>query len=207
MSSRRTPITAAEAIVLREHRLRTDAEHRARVEAVEAERAARARTLRAAERPIVEDLRAAGVEVTSVWDLVNTSAPYPDALPVLLAHFERGGYPEMVMESLGRALAVKPSVTYWDRLAAAYRHPRDRGEEEGAAIALAACATRSQYSELAGFLSLRRRGDPGRDTRGYFLGPIKRLGGEAGRALLEGLLDDPVLGREAAARLRVRPRR
>jgi hypothetical protein len=197
-------MTATEAIALREQRLRTDVEYRSQVEAVEAERAARAQALRAAERPIVEDLRAAGVEVASVWDLVNTAAPHPDALPVLLAHFERGGYPERVMESLGRALAVKPSVAYWEALAAAYRHPRCRGEEEGAAIALAACATRAQYGELVGFLSLPARGDPSRDTRIYFLRPIKRLGREAGRALLESLLDDPVFGREAAARLRVR---
>jgi hypothetical protein len=43
-------------------------------------------------------------------DLVNTSAPNPSALPVLMEHLERGGYPERVMESLGRTLAVKPSV-------------------------------------------------------------------------------------------------
>lgn len=203
MSPRPRPMTNAE----HDAQLAADPEYQRRIAERDARIAEMARALRAAERPIVEDLRAAGVEVASVWDLVNTSVPYPDALPVLLAHFERGGYPERVMESLGSALAVKPSVAYWDRLAAAYRHPRDRGEEEGAAIALAACATRAQYAELVSFLSLPARGDPLRDTRIYFLRPIKRLGGEAGRDLLEGLIGDPVLGKEAAALLAVRSRR
>ena len=52
---------------------------------------------------------AVGVEIDSVWDLVNTAEPYPAALPVLMEHLERDGYPDRVMESLGRALAVKPS--------------------------------------------------------------------------------------------------
>lgn len=141
-----------------------------------------------------------------MWDLVNTSVPYPAALPVLMAHFRQGGYPDRVMESVGRALAVKPSVAYWDRLATAWRAPRSRGEEEGAAIALAACATRAQIEDLIRFISLPGRGDPSTDTRGYFLRPIKRLGGERGRALLETLVGDPVLGKEAAALLKTRYR-
>src|SRR5581483_10867065 len=110
------PISAADARRAREERVRTDVEFRAEVEAVEAERSERVRVLREAEQPIVADLNRAGVSVSSVWDLVNTSDPYPAALPVLLSHLERGGYPDRVMESLGRALAVKVSVAWWDRL-------------------------------------------------------------------------------------------
>jgi len=55
--------------------LRTDPDYRAQVEAVEAERGERARVLTEAERPIVADLNGAGVSVSSVWDLVNTSEP------------------------------------------------------------------------------------------------------------------------------------
>ena len=67
---------------------------------------AQAAELRLAERPIVEDLVAVELDVSSVWDPVNSSKPYPRALPVLVEHLERGGYPDRVMESLGRALAV-----------------------------------------------------------------------------------------------------
>lgn len=44
---------------------------------------------RRAEAPLVEELRAAGFEVESAWDLVNTATPYPAALPSLLEHLER----------------------------------------------------------------------------------------------------------------------
>jgi hypothetical protein len=109
-------ITAAEANAWREEMLRTDPAYRARYEAAHAERRERAEALRRDERPIVHDLRHAGYDVGSVWDLVNTSEPYPDALPVLLAHLERGGYLDGVMESLGRALAVRPAAVFWDDL-------------------------------------------------------------------------------------------
>ncbi|MFZ2502019.1 MAG: hypothetical protein WAW88_05070 [Nocardioides sp.] len=75
------------------------------------------------------DLRSAAVQVDSVWDLVNTSEPYPAALPVLMEHLERGGYPARVMEGLGRSLAVKPSVAFWERLKDRWLHARDSGEE------------------------------------------------------------------------------
>lgn len=191
------PITAEDLVRRREELLRTDPEYRAQVEAVEAEREERARALREAERPIVEDLDAAGVSVSSVWDLVNTSVPYPDALPILLAHLKRGGYPERVMESLGRALAVKSAVTFWDDLKQLYVSARGPGEEDGTAVALAACATKAQVDDLIDLLGAAGRGE----SRVYFVRPIKRLGGERGREVLESLRDDPVLGREATAAL------
>lgn len=179
-----------------------DPEYRRMFDAVEAAREERARMLAEAEAPIVRDLRAAGFRVDSVWDLGNTGEPYREALPVLMDHLERGGYPDRVMESLGQMLAVKPSVVYWDRLKARYLDPRGSGEEEGAAIALAAAATKRQLPDLIGFVEDEQRGD----VRIYFLRPIKRLGGEEGLQLLERLRDDPVLGREATALLRKRRR-
>jgi hypothetical protein len=189
----RAPITAKE--LARE--LEADSDHQARVEAADAEREARASLLRAAETPIVADLNAVGVSVSSVWDLVNTSVPYPNALPILLAHLERGGYPDRVMESLGRALAVQPAVDWWDDLKRLYLSARGPGEEDGTAVALAACATKAQLDDLIDLLDVDERGD----SRIYFVRPIKRLGGERGRALLESLRDDPTLGREATAAL------
>ena len=52
--------------------LQNDPEYQRKVQAAEAQRQERVRQLREAERPIVADLRAAGVRVDSVWDLVNT---------------------------------------------------------------------------------------------------------------------------------------
>jgi len=194
------PISAAELARLKEEMLRNDPEYRAKVEAVEAERQERVRRLREAEQPVVADLRTAGVQVDSVWDLVNTSDPYPAALPVLMEHLERGGYPERVMESLGRALAVKPSVAFWERLKARWLDARDSGEEDGAAVALAACATKAQLDDLIGFLSVEERGQ----SRIYFIRPILSVGGDRGREVVEALRKDPVLGKEATALLKRR---
>jgi len=177
--------------------LAKDKEYQRKKAALDAELAERESVLREAEQPIVADLRAEGVDVESVWDLVNTAEPYPAALPVLMEHLERGGYPERVMESLGRALAVKPSVTFWERLKAHYLAPRDPGEEDGAAVALAACATEAQLDDLIGFLSVEARGQ----SRIYFIRPILRVGGTRGREAVEALRDDPVFGKEATALL------
>jgi hypothetical protein len=202
MKPRKGPISATDLIQEVEEKLRTDLGYRAKVEAVEAERSERVRALREAEQPIVADLNRAGVSVVSVWDLVNTSDPYPVALPILLDHLERGGYPDRVMESLGRALAVKPSVAWWDRLKALYLAARNPGEEDGTAVALAASATKDQLDDLIGFLSAAERGE----SRIYFVRPIKRLGGERGRQVLESVRDDATLGREATAALLGRSR-
>jgi hypothetical protein len=183
--------------------LEADPEYQARVAAAEAEREERTRLLRKAERPIVEDLNAAaGEAVSSVWDLVNTSVPHPDALPILLAHLKRGGYPDRVMESLGRALAVGPAVAWWDDLKRLYLSARGPGEEDGTAVVLAACATKAQLDDLIAFLDVEERGE----SRIYFVRPIKRLGGERGREVLESLRDDPTLGREVTAALDGRSR-
>lgn len=192
--TRRRPLKSAAELMAE---LAADPAHQERVSKAEAERQRRTDALRAAERPIVDDLNAIGFPIASVWDLVNTAEPYPEALPVLLHHLERGGYPDRVMESLGRALAVKPAVAWWDRLKAVYLSARDTGEQNGVAVALAACATKDQLPDLISFLSLGELGD----SRIYFLRPIKRLGGAMGVELLERLRTDPMFGREATALL------
>lgn len=180
--------------------LEQDEDYQRRRAEFKAQQEVRVRALRAAERPIVDDLIAAGVDVKSVWDLVNTSEPYPSALPVLMEHLERGGYPERVMESLGSALAVKPSVVFWERLKARWLNARDPGEEEGTAIALAGAAAKAQLDDLIGFLSVEERGA----SRIYFIRPILKIGGDRGRDVVEELRADPVFGKEATALLKRR---
>jgi hypothetical protein len=193
---RRSGISATDLLA----ELRNDPEYQRKVQAAEAERQARARVLREAELPVVTGLRNVGVEVDSVWDLVNTSEPYPAALPVLMDHLERGGYPQRVMEGLGRALAVKPSVTFWERLKACWLEARDAGEEDGVAVALAACATKKQLDDLIEFLSVEERGQ----SRIYFIRPILKVGGDRGRRVVDTLRSDSVFGKEATALLKRR---
>lgn len=187
------PISATELMA----QLEKDLDYARKTRASEAERQQRVQALREAEQPIIAELRGAGVQVNSVWDLVNTSEPYPDALPVLLRHLEVGGYPDRVMESLGRALAVKPAVAVWDTLRRLYVTAEGPGQREGLAVALAASATSKQFAAL---VELLNEADGG-TTRVHFLRPIKRVGGPAGRSLLESLREDATFGKEAAALL------
>lgn len=165
-------ITAAELMA----QLANDPEFQRHRQAREAETQARGVELSRAEQPIVADLHAAGVQVDSVWDLVNTAVPYPAALPVLLNHLRRGGYPDRVLESLGRALAVKPMNPAWAVLRELYLRAGGRGENEGLAVALAASATADQLDALIDLLGEDARGD----TRIHVLRTIKRLGGPRG---------------------------
>jgi hypothetical protein len=192
--SGRGPIGATELI----NQLQNDPDYQRRMQAAEAVRQARVAKLRKAEQPIVSDLRGVGVDVNSVWDLVNTAVPYPAALPVLLKHLEKGGYPDMAMESLGRALAVKPASFAWDKLRTLYLAAQGRGEEEGLAVALAASATVEDLPALIDLLGENSKSD----TRIHFLRTIKRLGGQRGRDILEELRSDPLFGKEATALLR-----
>lgn len=72
----------------------------------EAKRAAAKAQFRIEEEPIIADLAAAGFEVDSVWDLVNTNRSYPTTIPVLLDHLRRS-YHARIREGIIRALTVK----------------------------------------------------------------------------------------------------
>jgi hypothetical protein len=184
-------ITAADFMA----ELEIDSQYQARSAAAGAECDARARELDLAAMPIVADLRAAGFAVNSVWDLVNTSEPYPAALPVLLDHLTRGGYPDRVMESLGRALAVVPAASMWTALRALYLAAKGHGEQEGIAVALAASATPEHLDSLISLLDEDSRGD----TRIHFLRAIRKVGGNRGEIVVEKLRSDPLFGPEATA--------
>jgi len=172
-----------------------DSEYRAKVDAVEKARKERAEALQVAAAPILADLHDVGIDVSSLWDLVARTDPYPAALPILMHHLERGGYPDQVEEALGRSLAVKPAIQFWDRLRELYRAPRNRGEETGVALALAASATVKQLDDLVSFITDTKRGD----NRVFFVRPVLRLGGDRGPKVIAALVDDPVVGKEARA--------
>lgn len=127
--------------------------------------------------------------------------PYPAALPILLQHLQQRGYPDRVMESLGRALAVKPSRDAWYTLRRFFLAADGSGEEEGLAVALAASATADQLDSLIDLLHETSRGS----TRIHFLRPIKGVGGNRGIEVLS-LKQDPLFGKEAHALLKRRAR-
>ncbi len=140
-----------------------------------------------------------------MWDLYKFPDARPKAIPVLLRHIVRD-YPDGVLEGIGQGLDDKASRPWWGDLRTILldtQHPVVRDRMAGA---LATCAARQQYGDLLTFL----RDDSLGDSRIYFLRPINRIGNRisdgAGRAVIESVADDPVLGKEAAAILKGRSR-
>lgn len=120
---------------------------------------------------LTRELRNAGLAVNSVWDLVNTSKPYSQAIPILLMHLERP-YFDVIKDGIARALAINhPLVSeHWPLLVEEYCKAQEGvGEivkghseilplksKEGLACALAANVSDETLPE---FLSLIK--DPG----------------------------------------------
>ncbi len=71
-------------------------------------------------------------------------------------------------------------------------HRGNAGEEDGTAVALAACATEAQLDDLISFLAMDERGQ----SRIYFIRPILNVGGNRGREVVEALRADPVFGKK-----------
>lgn len=149
------------------------------------------------EAPILEDLWSAGIRVSSVWELTEL---HPAALPVLLAHLEKGGYPDAVMEGLGRQLAVKASAPQWNVLAKLYVEARNPGEKDGLAIALSAAATPEHFDALVELLRDEKHGE----SRIFLVKTVKRLRRQRGKEILATLTDDPVIGREVRTVLKLK---
>lgn len=98
-------------------RLESDPEWVRKRDEREAERERRGREYQKLEQPILNDLREAGCEVESVWDLVNsTPDTYDFAVPVLVHHLGQESHPDKVRESCARALSKKAASPYFDAI-------------------------------------------------------------------------------------------
>jgi hypothetical protein len=163
----------------------------------EAERQARAAEWRRAETSLVEELKAAGFAVDSAWDLVNTSAPYPDALPILVDHLQRT-YPSRVREGIARALAVPQSKFAWDVLTRLYRDEGERDAKDGLAVAISVVADDEVIDEVLALVRDERHGP----SRILLLGALERSEDPRARAALMELGTDAELKKEIQIVLR-----
>lgn len=197
--------TAAEVMADLERRKREDPAYRAELERVEQERAERARQLRIAEQPVIDDLKDIGLEVDDLWDLYKIPDSRPKAIPVLLKHLALD-YPDRVLEGIGQGLYDPSARTYWAELRHMLLNTDREAVRDRVAAALSKCARREHYDDLLAFVRDARLGE----SRIYLLRPINRIGNRMstgkGRAVIEGLADDPVLGREATAILQGKSR-
>lgn len=201
---KRKPITAGELMV----QLQSDPEFVARREAREREWSERSGRLQAEEEPILADLRGAGWDVGSVWDLVNFSGDYREAIPVLVKHLLLP-YSDRTREGIARALAVPHARYAWPTLVAEYRKapmgmgiiaPGDTkefrlGAKDALACALSATATEATMGELIRLAKDKAHGS----SRLLLLRALRRSKSAAAKQALTELASDPDLSKEIAS--------
>ncbi len=201
----RGAISAAELEQELEDRYRNDPGYRASVDRQEAERRARREELERAERPLVDDLRAAGIPVGSAWELYQHPELGETAYPLLVEHL-RLDYPDRILNGIARGFTKAAARRHWHELLSLYL-AEDRAEaRDGLAATLSGCAVRNHYADLIAILENEALGE----TRIYFLRPVNRIGNRmgasAGRKVIKRFANDPQLGTEASRILQGRGR-
>lgn len=144
-----------------------------------------------AEAPLVEALRKAGANVSSVWDLVNTKERYPHLVPILFEHLDRP-YPPRIREGIARALAVREARPFWDELVKRYLAEEDNstnGMKWPLHLAIANASDVTVLDQLIRLAIDRRHGR----NRALFVDALARIDDPRAAATLEELADDPDL--------------
>jgi hypothetical protein len=180
-------ITAAELMA----KLNADPKYVVERQQEEEERQKSAAEWRRAEEPLVGELRAAGFNVESTWDLVNTPGTYPAAVPILLRHLPRH-YPAAVREGIARALAVPEAKVGWELLTQLYREEQKGRAKDGLAVAIAAAADDNLLRDVIELARDTRQGP----SRLLLLSALERSASPLARAALMDLGTDPELKKE-----------
>ena len=109
------------------------------------------------EAPVVADLHAAGVQVRSVWDMVNSKASFAAAMPILLEHLRRP-YPVAVREGIARAMGEPAARFAWPELKSMFEQEQNQRVKDGLAVALANSAGPDEFEDLLGLVGNRDLG-------------------------------------------------
>lgn len=162
-------MTAAELMA----QLQSDPEFVARQQKKELELKERRRCLRIEEEPILVDLRKVGLDIESVWDLVNTSSKYTEAIPTLIKHLILP-YQDVIRGGIARSLAVPEAKSIWRTLVNEYKKEPTGGSglgaKEGLACALSATVTEDTLSEYIDLIKDKSHGE----SRGLLLSELKK---------------------------------
>jgi len=168
--------------------LNNDPAYQMAIAAKERERRAAINVLVEDQRTLIEELSQVGVNVRTISDLVNTSASYPAAVPVLLKHLEIPHQKE-IRECIVRALAVKeargiatePLLKLFSRL--------DDSESDTkwvVALAIGVTATTDHLAQVITLCENRRHGY----ARGPLLHALKNLDKSTACAILQKFAED-----------------
>jgi HEAT repeat protein len=152
---------------------------------------------------VVAQLRQAGLNVSSVWDLVHTADDYTDAAPVLATMLSRTADYE-VKEGIVRALSLKTfRAAAFEALVSALEElfddatPRADTLKWAIGNALSVQATRDDGETLT---TLLRRQEAG-GARQMIALAIGRIKYRAAASVLVRLLEDPQVAAQAASAL------
>ena len=194
--SKRKPKSADEFM----KELEADPEYQAAQAEQEEETAKKDKEFADAEAPLVKALSEAGVEVDSIWDLVNDrSNDYASAVPVLEEHLKDSSYPDRVREGIARSLSFRKAASAWPTIVDLYRSTTDSFDlQQGLAAAMAGTVTDETVDELV----KEARQDAHGESRPTLLLGLRRLKSPAAKEALESLVDDPDLGENAKKKLK-----
>lgn len=208
-SRRRGSRTAAEIVAECE----ADPEYQAMIREREQKRAKRTARRRAEQAQLLRELAEVGIEVETVWDLVNRPNDYQSAYPILVEHLQRP-YDELNREGIARSLAVADATDIaWKPVYRAFvDHPHAGPGDPpplkfALGLALGKLMEAPQVPEALELVTNRAHGES-RAPIVDFLGDFKQR--KAVRTVLELLADDPDVAAEAKkalARKRKRRRR
>jgi len=149
------------------------------------------------ERPVIEELRALGVDVYGVHHLQGKADQHPGMRDVLFDHLERD-YPDNVRAQMAAALGgTKMSTADFGRLVAAYRTESSNQVRQQFASAV----TQSAGGRLDQVIELIRDRELG-NSRVLLVSALRRSRKPEARETLESLRSDPDLEVEIARRLK-----
>lgn len=183
------PVTASELL----SKLNSDPEYRKRLAKRRVEREKIQQVHRSAERPIVEELNAAGFAVDSIWGLLQWPEPYTAAFPILLKHLQLD-YPDHILDGLGRAFGVPEAMFVWNDLIELYRRISAKGARDGIAVALSDLAGDEQLDEIIDLVREPKHGE----SRILLLLVLEKSKEPRAKQVLRDLQNDPDLCIEIA---------
>jgi hypothetical protein len=145
------------------------------------------------------DLAAIGIDVQSVWDLVNGPQTHVRAVPVLLRHI-RGDYPPEILEGIARALALpEVAYAYWELVERLLAEPHQSVQVRYAlALAVGVATTEATLSHTIDLACDKTLGEC---RAGFLMGLQRFRSTKEMHIRLADLLKDPILGDEARATL------
>lgn len=150
--------------------------------------------------PLLAELQAVGIDLSTVWHLSSRTPSYQHAIPILLAHLQRS-YDQRILEGIAYALAYRAARPLgWELMIDLARgRLREKPALSAMMAAISAMALPSDLEAVMELISDRSLGS----GRIFLVRNMMRSRNPRAREMLLSLRDDPDLRLEIAARLKI----